>query len=107
MASKKTSYRSRWRADGKELFWAASAARSHTTARGLFLVELSFSGNGVQAAAPKPVFPPHVGVASLVDNRSHWTVAPDGQRFLLRQTDGPAGPAVKLILNWREHLNPQ
>jgi hypothetical protein len=40
-------------------------------------------------------------------SRSHYAVAPDGQRFLLRRADGLPGPAVKMVLHWPAVLRTQ
>jgi hypothetical protein len=66
----------------------------------LYSAELTFAGNSVRASAPRRMFPPPVRFAALIDNRRHWAVAPDGERFLLRQVEGLPGPAVQVILNW-------
>jgi hypothetical protein len=54
----------------------------------------------VRSSGAKALLPAHVRLSPLTDNRPHYAVAPDGQRFLLRQADGLPGPAVKMILNW-------
>jgi Tol biopolymer transport system component len=92
-----------WRQDGLELLWATPSP-SNPSLETVYSADLTFVGNAVRATTPKPVFPPHVNFASLIDNRPHWTVAADGQRFLLRQADGLPGPAVKVILNWQALL---
>jgi len=56
--------------------------------------------------APRLVVPPNIAIASLVDNRHHVAVAPDGQRFLLRRATGFPGPAIKVIQNWAQLLPP-
>jgi Tol biopolymer transport system component len=95
-----------WREDGRELFWMAPSAGRFPLDT-LFSAELTFHGNTVRSMGPRSLLPPHVRIAPLVDSRSHYAVAPDGQRFLLRQADGLPGPAVKMILNWPALLQRQ
>ena len=60
-------------------------------------------GNIVRAEPPS-VLPPNFTIASLVDSRAHFTMTPDAQRFLIRQSDGDPRPAVQVILNWKDAL---
>jgi hypothetical protein len=85
------------------LFWSATHP-DDPAAYTLYSAELTFSGNAVRVATSGPVFPPHVRIAPLIDNRSQYAAAPDGQRFLLRQAEGLPRPTVKVILNWKEQL---
>ena len=48
------------------------------------------------------MLPPNFTIASLVDSRAHFTMTPDAQRFLIRQSDGDPRPAVQVILNWQD-----
>jgi Tol biopolymer transport system component len=93
-----------WRADGAELFWVGRVPGGSPNEETLYSAELGFTGGTVTAAPPKPVFPSHVGMTPLIDNRSHYLATADGQRFLIRQPAGPTGPSVKLILHWKEQL---
>jgi dipeptidyl aminopeptidase/acylaminoacyl peptidase len=88
-----------WRSDGKELFWMGPSTGSFPLDR-LFAANLTFDGRTVRSSGAKALLPAHVRLSPLTDNRPHYAVAPDGQRFLLRQADGLPGPAVKMILNW-------
>jgi eukaryotic-like serine/threonine-protein kinase len=102
-------FRPLWRDDGAELFWGGRSP-IRTPAAGdvtLYSAAMTFSGTIVKAAAARPVFPPHVTFRGLIDNRQHYAVAPDGQRFLLRQPDGAPGAVVKVILNWRALVRAQ
>ena len=92
-----------WRGDGRELFWMGPTAGSFPLDT-LFSADLTFDGTTVRSAGAKPLLPAHVRISPLVDSRSHFAVAPDGQRFLLRQAEGLPGPAVKMILNWPQLL---
>jgi dipeptidyl aminopeptidase/acylaminoacyl peptidase len=93
-------YHPQWREDGAELLWVASSPQTPAT-QTVYAADLTFGGNSARASSPKLVLPPHVGLATLIDTRPHWTLAADGQRFLLRQVEGVTGPAVKVILNWQ------
>jgi dipeptidyl aminopeptidase/acylaminoacyl peptidase len=88
-----------WRNDGKELFWMGPSTGSFPLDR-LFAANLTLDGRTVRSSGAKALLPAHVRLSPLTDNRPHYAVAPDGQRFLLRQADGLPGPAVKMILNW-------
>jgi len=95
----------KWSADGRELFWASSPPESPNGVRMIYSVNLAFNGNAVVPDTPKLVLPPYLRMATLIDNRFHFAVTPDGQTFILRQVDGVPGPAVKVILNWKGLLN--
>jgi dipeptidyl aminopeptidase/acylaminoacyl peptidase len=88
-----------WRSDGKELYWMGPSTGSFPMDR-LFAANLTLDGRTVRSSGAKALLPAHVRLSALSDNRPHYAVAPDGQRFLLRQADGLPGPAVKMILNW-------
>ena len=88
-----------WRGDGRELFWMGPSAGSFPFDT-LFSADLAADGATVRSAGAKPVLPAHLRLSPLTDSRSHFAVASDGQRFLLRQADGVPDPAVKMILNW-------
>jgi Tol biopolymer transport system component len=88
-----------WRGDGRELFWEAPAPEDRA-AKILYAADLTAVGTTLRGGAPRRVFPPGVRFLTLVDNRRQWAAAPDGRHFVLRQADGPLGPAVKVILNW-------
>jgi Tol biopolymer transport system component len=47
-----------------------------------------------RAVVPSPVL-------GLADGRAHYDASADGKRFLVRQPAGPAGPAIKVIRNWK------
>ena len=94
----------RWRRDGRELIWMEVAAVGNTTTRKLASVTLAFDGAIVRADPPALVLPPNLTIASLVDSRPHFTMAPDAQRFLIRQSDGDPRPAVQVIFNWQDQL---
>jgi hypothetical protein len=87
-----------WSGDGKELFW--NTTHPHNAgANTLYSVNLTLDGDRVQASIPQMVFPPHVEMVPLIDNRPHFAVAADGRGFLVRRAES-IGPAVKVILNW-------
>jgi dipeptidyl aminopeptidase/acylaminoacyl peptidase len=95
-----------WRGDGRELFWEAPAPEDRA-AKILYAAELTVGETGVGGGPPRRVFPPDVRFVTLVDNRRQWAAAPDGHHFVLRQANGPPGPAVKVILNWPTLLGQQ
>ena len=103
--SVKTARHPQWRADGRELFWTGLLDNALQT-RTLYSAEVSVDGNTLRALVPRLVVPPNIAIASLVDNRHHVAVAPDGQRFLLRRATGFPGPAIKVIQNWAQLLPP-
>jgi hypothetical protein len=88
----------------KELFWQGIAPGDASNPRTVYSAELTIAGHTVRAGAPQVVLPPHVRLTPLVDDRPHWIVTADGQRFLLRQPDGRPRPAVQVILNWKDQL---
>ena len=95
-----------WRGDGRELFWEAPAPGDRA-AKILYAADLTTDGTTIRGGTPRRVFPPEVRFMTLVDNRRQWAAAPDGRHFVLRQADGPPGPAVKVILNWPAVLRRQ
>jgi Tol biopolymer transport system component len=87
----------RWRRDGRELvYWQPPSA--------LLSVDLRYEGGSIYASAPKPTLPSTVGILDVLDSRHHHAMSADGQRFLLRQPRGPAGPPITVVLNWTSAL---
>jgi predicted Ser/Thr protein kinase len=86
-----------WRAGGRELIYWGNDHR-------LMSVDLRYDGAGVHASTPQFLLPPAIRVLPLIDARTHYTVTPDGQRFLIRQPVGPPGPPMNIILNWAARL---
>ena len=87
----------RWRRDGRELvYWQPPG--------GLMSVDLRYEGGSIYAGGPKPTFPSTVGILDVLDSRHHHSMSADGQRFLVRQPRGPAGPPINVVLNWTSAL---
>jgi Tol biopolymer transport system component len=95
-----------WRGDGRELFWEAPAPEDRA-AKTLYAADVTLGDTSIRAGTPRRVFPPEVRFITLIDNRRQWAAAPDGRHFVLRQAEGPPGPAVKVILNWPALLKRQ
>ena len=85
----------RWRSDGKELFYIALDGM-------LMAVPIRISGTSIEAGAPIPLFPTHVGGAVQGTNRQQYSVSRDGQRFLMNTVvaEADASP-LTVILNWK------
>jgi len=85
----------RWRADGKELFYRNPEFE-------FFAVPISASPQ-FSAGIPKAMFKRRVVTGPI--GISTWSVASDGQRFLLNAAMGTtSAPAFSVILNWPETL---
>lgn len=86
----------RWTKNGHELvYWHEPG--------GLVSVALDLDKSPPLVSVPAPVV--SAPVLSLIDGRSHFDVTRDGQRFLVRQPQGPGGAVVRVILNWTERLS--
>jgi Tol biopolymer transport system component len=87
----------RWRRDGRELvYWQPPG--------GLVSVDLRYERGSIYASAPRPTLPSTVGILDVLDSRHHHAMSADGQRFLVRQPRGLAGPPINLVLNWTSAL---
>jgi Tol biopolymer transport system component len=84
----------RWASDGELIYWAPPG--------GIFAHTLSLSSSEIRVG-PRQAVVDHP-VLSLIDARTHYDVSPDGKRLLVRQPAGPAGPGIKVILNWMSRL---
>jgi eukaryotic-like serine/threonine-protein kinase len=78
-----------WRQDGKELFYRSSGNRIVAVA-----VKI---GATFEAGAPKELF--SVSTTGLIYVRHHYSVSPDGQRFLVNQRVDDS-PQTVLLQNW-------
>jgi serine/threonine protein kinase len=83
----------RWRRDGKELFYVAPNRKMMSVA-----VKTSAT---FQADAPRALFDTTLTFAPL---RQNYSVATDGQRFLLNVPAGGAAPPMTIVLNWTAGL---
>ena len=87
-----------WSADGRELFFLASdrtLMRAPVTAEGDF-----------QAGTPTVLFQTELDSYGIpITGRNQYVAAPDGQRFLLKQSrpDAPP-PSITVVMNWRALL---
>jgi Tol biopolymer transport system component len=74
----------RWRQDGKELFYKAPDGA-------VMAVDITL-GTRVESAVPHRLFALFASPTSIDPSRHQWSVAPDGQRFLVRYPNvGAAG----------------
>ena len=86
---------SRWRSDGKELFYAARDNR-------LMAVTVEGHGSGLEISPPRPLFE-----ARAVGPRSFYDVSPDGQRFLVNWLGSEGvSSSITIVQNWSAALNP-
>jgi eukaryotic-like serine/threonine-protein kinase len=84
----------RWRPDGKELFFIGLDGR-------LMAVPIRTGSSGeIEAGSPSPLFATHIGGAVQGIIRQQYTVAPDGQRFLMNTTEDTETRPLTLVLNW-------
>jgi Tol biopolymer transport system component len=86
-----------WRGDGKEIFYLSAD-------RKLMAVAVRTTGTQLEAGSPTVLF--RTIVPSLLDARSHYVPAADGQRFLV-VADLPENQSapVNVVLNFPAELN--
>ena len=85
----------RWTADGRELvYWAVP--------RGIEAVSFEATGSTFRVGPRRTLVQP--AVLSLIDARTHYDIARDGKRLLLRQPAGPQEAGLSVILNWTAKL---
>ena len=86
---------SRWRRDGKELFYLAADRR-------LMSVEVKW-GAGFEAGVPKALFEAPIPAEQLT--RYHYAVTADGQRFLIIKSVGEvSAQPLTVVVNWTADL---
>jgi Tol biopolymer transport system component len=86
----------RWRADGKELFFAANDR--------LLAVDVTTSANQFAAGPVKELFTMRVP-ASALGTRATYAPSPDGQKFLVNTYDQRAEVVpITLVVNWANGL---
>lgn len=83
----------RWRADGRELFYLTLESR-------LVALPISVSDTAVKAGDVTTLFHAPVGEAQGIA-RHHYSVSPDGQRFLVDTIVEEQAPPIVVILNWK------
>jgi Tol biopolymer transport system component len=81
----------RWRADGRELFYASDD-------RKIMSVDVR-TGAGLETGAPRPLF--QTRIMPAVEARNHYDVSADGQRFLVnsRRPEDAALP-IHVVVGW-------
>lgn len=84
----------RWRADGKELFYAGRDNR-------LMAVPVAVTPDGFDVGPARPLFD-----ARPVGPRAFYAVSPDGQRFLVNSVRGDAQSSITVVQNWRAAVRP-
>jgi eukaryotic-like serine/threonine-protein kinase len=88
----------RWRRDGKELFFLGSDRRLMSVK-----VEQKLDAQGgLEVSEPEALFQTRVR-GPLAPNWLEYTVAANGQRFLICETE-PADPSMTVVLNWTAAL---
>ena len=96
---------SRWRGDGKEIFYLSAGTGGKVMA-----VTANAAGSTFEAGVPHELF--DSGYVNLTHSGGNWhtyAVSPDGQRFLIPrpvanlQGDAMAAP-ITVILNWTAAL---
>jgi hypothetical protein len=81
----------RWTSNGNTIvFWGEPG--------GLWAVDLTFGPLSPRVSIPRVVVSDRV--ATLLDGRTHFDAAPDGQRFLIRTSAGQSTPTVHVLVNW-------
>jgi Tol biopolymer transport system component len=86
----------RWRRDGKELFYLAED-------RKLMSVQIRNTAHRLEASVPRPLF--ETRVRSVIDQRNHYCVTADGQRFLFATPTAESTVApLTVVLNWAAEL---
>lgn len=86
----------RWSRDGKELFYLSNE-------RKLLAVRVSTETERFEVLGSQTLFA--TGVTSLTNARNHYTVAPDGQRFLINvRAEEEISRPVHVLVNWTARL---
>ncbi len=78
-----------WRADGRELFYVSADSV-------LMSVPVKLGPGSLEPSAPHPLFP----LLVIDTDVSPYDVAPDGQRFLVLETQEHAAQPLTVIVNW-------
>jgi Tol biopolymer transport system component len=91
----------RWNADGREVVYSGLDNR-------LMAVDVTVSGEGVRAGAPRPLFTlDALGGPTAQVSTTRWAMSGDGRRFLVA-TSGAAPPLSPITVwhNWQTALEP-
>jgi hypothetical protein len=92
----------KWRGDGRELFYIAADQQMMSVAVGT-------TDGSFDAGRPTPLFRATVLGAPYQNGfvRNEYAVTRDGERFLLNEpTSGPGAYAIRVLVNWRNLLEP-
>jgi Tol biopolymer transport system component len=85
----------RWRRDGRELFYLALDGR-------LMSVQVDPTPDGsLRLGTPAALFEPRIGPPVQANSTQQYMVAADGKRFLLNRLAEQSPPPVTVLLNWR------
>jgi Tol biopolymer transport system component len=88
---------SRWRGDGKELFYIALDGK-------LMAVPIQSAGQTMEAGTPLALFQTRI-VRRPVPQKSQYAVRPDGQRFLINMiVEEPTASPITIVANWTRAL---
>lgn len=85
---------SRWRADGREIFYAARDNK-------LMAAAVDVKGGTLAIGNAQPLFD-----VRPVGTRAFFAPSPDGERLLVNVLEGDSSPAVTLLQNWTRALTP-
>ena len=84
---------SRWRRDGKELFFIGPDAR-------LMAATVTTSGTSFEAAPPVALFQTRIVGGPSQVNRHQYAVASDGRFLIIESAEAATTVPITLILNW-------
>jgi eukaryotic-like serine/threonine-protein kinase len=82
---------SRWRRDGKEIYYVAPDGK-------MMAVAIELAGNSLQAASPKALF--QTRITSITRTPHQYDVTSDGQKFLINSRPEQASQPITLYVNW-------
>jgi Tol biopolymer transport system component len=85
-----------WRQDGRELFYLSAEGR-------VMSLKLS-AGPMFKASIPQPLFQVADIRGALGITAYHWSVTPDGKRFLIARDPYSSEP-ISIVVNWPTELN--
>ena len=85
----------RWTNRGELVYWAVPA--------GVDAVAFTSEGDTFRVGARRTLV--QTPILSAIDGRPHYDITRDGTRLLVRQSAGPQGPGIRVILNWQSKLS--
>jgi serine/threonine protein kinase/Tol biopolymer transport system component len=91
-------YMPRWSPDGRELFFLAATRRNRLTA-----VDVTVEGNALSPSKPRLVLELNMG-SSIGFGLPRYDIMPDGERFVFATTEPAALTEIRMLLDWRRHL---